>query len=33
MTQPRQSCSCTVPGVYLLGLVFLIVGLLALVIW
>jgi hypothetical protein len=30
MTQRPKSCSCTVPGVYLLGLVFLIVGLIAL---
>lgn len=30
MTHPQKSCSCTVPGALLLGLVFLLVGLLAL---
>jgi hypothetical protein len=32
MSQPK-SCSCTVPGAFVLGLVFLVLGLLALVIW
>lgn len=30
MTQPKQSCSCTIPGAFLLGLIFLILGLIAL---
>jgi hypothetical protein len=29
----RQSCSCTVPGAFVLGTVFLILGLLAVMIW
>ena len=33
MTPQKQSCSCTVPAGFLLGLVFLLVGLLALLIW
>ena len=29
----KQSCSCTVPAAFMLGLVFLILGLLAVLIW
>ena len=29
----KHSCSCTVPGAFVLGLVFLILGLLAVLIW